>query len=247
MFAYWNNSYYLVIILQVLAIIHAFKTGRREWLYILLFLPVVGLLVYFFMELLPAIRSGDFFSNFRRIFLPAQQIREWERKVRISDTVSNRVQLSQAYADQRQYAKAIELTLGCLNGMYANDAGILLQLARQYFMNGQYRESLQIFDKLKTLKTGRINMAEDDLMYVRAQEGVGDLANAEEGYKQIIRVHHSLEARYYYGLFLKKQSRGQEAKAQFQAVREDMKLLPRYAKRLNATWARKSLKELMST
>lgn len=246
MFAYWNNSYYLVVILQVIAIIHALRTGRSNWLYLLIFLPLVGVLVYFFMEVLPEIRAGAFMPGFRKVFMPGAQIREWERKVRISDTVSNRVQLSRAYAEAGQWNKAIELTQSALTGMYANDPGILLQLARQYFGNAQYAESLQYFDKLKTMKTGRINMAEDDLVYTRALDGAGQTEKAEEGYQQVIRVHHSLEARYYYGVFLKKQGRSAEAKTQFQAVREEIRELPRFARRLNAQWARKSFTEMMS-
>lgn len=90
-------------------------------------------------------------------------------------------------------------------------------------------------------------MTDDDLMYVRAQDGAGmSPAIVEEGYQRIIRVDHSLEARYYYGLYLKKQQRSAEAKAQFQAVREEIRFLPRFARRLNAQWARRSFKELMS-
>ncbi len=242
----WSNYYYLAVPLQILAIIHALKTGRREWLYLLIFIPLVGALIYFYMEVLPEITHGTFLSNFQKYFLPKQKIKEWERKVQISDNITNKLGLSNAYAEQKQYDKAIALALSCLKGLYADDPAILLQLARQYFYNEQYQESLQYFDKLNAKNGGRFSMQEDELLYVRAQEGTGELELAEKGYQRVIRVHHSLEARYYYGLFLKKQQQKADARTQFQAVREEIKLLPRYLRRRNAQWSRRSLKELMS-
>jgi hypothetical protein len=246
LFGLWSDYYYLAVPLQLLAIIHALKTGRRQWLYLLIFLPLIGAVIYFFMELLPEINSGSFFKNIQRYFFPNQKIKEWERKVKISDNITNKLGLSNAYAEQKHYDKAIALSLSCLDGLYSDDPGILLQLARQYFYNGQYKESLEYFDKLNEKNSSRFGVQEDELLYVRAQEGIGANELADAGYQRIIRIHHSLEGRYYYGLFLKKQQKKIEARVQFQAIREEIKLLPRYLRRRNAQWARKSLKELLS-
>jgi len=247
MFGYWNDYYYIAIPFQILAIIHALKTGRRQWLYLLIFIPIIGTVIYFFSELLPEISSGTFFSNLQKYFFPNQKIREWERKVQISDNITNKLGLSNAYAEQKHYEKAIGLSLSCLKGLYSDDPAILLQLARQYFYNEQYAESLAYFDQLNLKNGHRFNMSEDELLYVRAEEGAGRYESAENGYQRIIRIHHSLEARYYYGLFLKKQQRNAEAREQFQAIRDEIKLLPRYLRRRSATWSRRALRELMST
>ena len=211
----------------------------------LIFIPMVGSLIYIYMELLPEMRNGTFLSSLRRYFLPGQKIKQWERRVQISASITNKLGLAEAYAEQKQYDKAIELTLGCLKGLYADDPGILLQLARQYFYNEQYNESLHYFDVLNKRNGGLFNMAEDELLYVRALEGIGEVDGVHQGYKRIIRNHHSLEARYYYGMFLKKHQQKAEAKLQFQAIREEIKLLPGYLRRRNAQWSRRALKELI--
>lgn len=245
-FSLLGNYYYIAIPLQVLAIIHALKTGRRQWLYLLIFLPLIGALIYFFMEVWPEIRRGTFTTDLQRYFFPNQKINEWTRRVQISDNVTNKLGLSNAYAEQKQYDKAIELAKSCLNGLYADDPAIHLQLARQYFHNDQYPESLHHFDTLNSINKNRFGVMEDDLLYVRAQEGIGLNDVADEGYRRVIRIHHSLEARYYYGLFLKKQQKKDEAREQFQAIRDEIKLLPRYLKRRYAQWSRRALKELVS-
>lgn len=47
----------LSLVVQIALIIHVLKTGREYWwILILLFLPGIGLLIYFFVEVLPSLR-----------------------------------------------------------------------------------------------------------------------------------------------------------------------------------------------
>lgn len=241
MFAYWNDYYYIVIILQAIAIFHAIKTGRREWIYLLIFLPAIGAIIYFFMEFLPEIRNGNGARSFTKVLFPKREINEWERKLQISDSVTNKLGLSNAYAGQKKYDQAIALSLDCLKGHYDNDPAILLQLARQYFYNGQSQESIQYFDRFN--KGTSIKTAEDELLYARALEGTQNDDAADSEYKRVIRIHHSLEARYYYGLFLKNRKQTDQAREQFKTIRNELKLLPRYLRKRNAKWLRLAIKE----
>lgn len=243
MFPFWSDYYYLVIILQVACVIHALKTGRREWLYFIVFVPLIGVIVYFVREILPEMTSGDFGENLLRMIWPNGRIKEWERKVRMSDTVTNKLQLADAYAQQKQYDKAIALTQECANS-FTKDPGILLQLARLQFLNGAYVESISNFDKVNAFKGVRMSKAEDELLYAQALEFTGQPSKAEEAYQKIIQVHHSLEAMYYYGLLLKKQGRTEEAKAQFRRTAEEIDLHPRYIRRTIRKWVWLSKKEL---
>ena len=244
MYSFLNNSWYLIILLQIFCVVHTMKKGKRDWIYIIVFLPLVGVIAYFIREILPEINRGEFTTTLQSVFLPNHSINEWERKVRIADTVTNRLQLADAYAQQKQYAKAISLAASCLNGHHVNDTGIILRLARLYFYNGQYEESINSYNKVLTQKNVQMNKQEDELMYARALEGKGEPGKAEEEYKKVIRIHHSMEAMYYYGLFLKKQQRNQEALVQFQTVRDEINLHPRYVRRMNMQWVRLSKKEM---
>lgn len=243
MFPFWSGYYYLVIILQIICVLHALKSGRREWLFFIVFVPAIGVAVYMIREILPEISSGQFRENLLRMIWPNGRIKEWERKVRISDTVTNKLQLADAYAQQQQYAKAIALTQECANA-FTKDPGILLQLARLQFLNGNYAESISSFDKVNATKGVRMSKAEDELLYARALEATTQAGRAEEVYQKVIQVHHSLEAMYYYGLLLKKQGRIAEAKAQFEHTREEIDLHPRYIRRTIRKWVWLSRKEL---
>ncbi len=240
MFGIYSYPFYILgIIVQILCIIHALKTGRREWLYLLLFLPLAGAVVYFIMELWPEISRGELGNNIKKIFFPGQRIREMERKMRLSDTITNRLNLAEAYAGHKQYDKAISLAKSCLDDPYINHSGIILQLARLFFEAEQYSESLSYLEKAKAQNSyNRLDRPEDELLYARALDYTGDLVRAEAEYQSCIRVHHSLEAMYHYGMLLKKMNRPEEAKAQFRAVKEQKDLHPKYVRRMNARWIR---------
>ncbi|MCF6401486.1 hypothetical protein L3C95_01290 [Chitinophaga filiformis] len=244
MLPFWNDYYYLILIAQLVCIVHAMKNGKKDWIYILLFLPGVGAIAYFIREIWPTINSGQVTSNLQELFVPGHNIKELERKVRLSDTVANKLALANAYAHRQQYQQAIELAQSCLNAHHANDQGILLLLARLYFYNEQYFESVSFYNRLLGMRNFRMTKQEDELLYARALEGSTDYVKAEEEYKKVIRVHHSMEGMYHYGMMLKKQQRLQEAKAQFQTVKDEIELHPGYVRRLNAQWVRLSKREM---
>lgn len=244
LFQYWNNAYIFILALQVLCIIHAYKTGRRDMIYLLIFLPGIGTLVYIVVEILPEVGRGEFFHNLQRYIFPRALLRDLERRRDTADTVTNRLALAEAYGDQKQYGKAIPLVKSCLSDLYTNDPGILMLLARLQLQAGQYAASIETFDRVFATKKVIMKKAEDELAYARALEGNGDAMRAEEEYKKVIRIHHSLEGMYRYGLLLKKQQRPQEARSQFQSVINEIGTHPRYVRRLNRKWVWLSRKEM---
>lgn len=231
---------------QLLCIIHAYKTGRRDWIFPIFIFSLLGVIAYFIIELLPEIQHGDFAKNVQNAFLPNRRIKEMERKSRITDTITNRLTLAEAYAEQKKYDKAIALAESCVDDPYINHSGIFLQLARLYFHSGQYKRSLGLFDKAKALNYNRLDRPEDELLSVRALDYLGLKTEAEEGYKTIIRIHHSMEGMYHYGKMLKEMGRQEEAMTQFKRIKEEKELHPRYVRRLNSKWIRLSAIERRS-
>lgn len=245
MFPYIDSSYYYVVgILQILCIFHAVKTNRKDWLYLLIFLPLVGALIYFVREILPGLRTDRIASDMQHTFMPSSRIKELERAVRISDTDANKLALATEYARQQQFPRAIELVRSCLVGIYEHDAGMTLELARLLFYNNEFPESVQMFRKALKLKNNRFDKPEDDLLYARALDGNKDLEKAEEEYQKVIRLHHSMQARYYYGLMLKSLGRGNDARTQFQTILDEKDLHPKHVRRMNAEWVQKAKREL---
>ncbi len=237
-------AYYIIAALQIICILHALNTNRRDWLYLLIFLPGIGAIIYIIKEMLPAWRGSGISSNNVTMLFPNNRIKELERNLRIADTDTNKLRLAEEYARQQNFTKAMELTGSCLKGIHATNAGMMLDMGRYAFGAGAYNESLAWLDKALREKNNRFDKPEDDLLYARALHKSGDVVRAENAYKQMIRLHHSMEGRYNYGLLLKETGRTDEAKAQFRTVIEERNLHPRHVQQLNAKWVSASRKAL---
>ena len=243
---FWSSYYYYIIgAIQIIFILHALRTGRQNWILLLIFLPFIGAVIYFIREVWPSLNSGSL-NTASPLQSKKGNIKQLERNRRIADTDTNRLQLAAAYASHGHYEKAIALTKSCLTGIYANNTGMMLDVARYSYHAEHYAESLEWFSKVLALKNDRFDRPEDELLYAQTMDKNGDTEKAIIAYQQVIRVHHSMEARYCYGLLLRSQHKEAESIAQFQAIINDRDLHPKYVRRANAKWinaAKKALKE----
>ncbi len=137
------QHYWLVGIIQLIGIIHAYKSGNTNWIFILIFLPLLGAIAYFIVEILPGLQSDKLGFLTQHLFESRQNIQELEKNIRVSDTFVNRTELARAYASRKNYAKAIELYQSALQGMYAEDLEVILQLGRLYFLQDLFPQAIQ--------------------------------------------------------------------------------------------------------
>jgi hypothetical protein len=100
--AFMYSLFYLptivAVALQVFFAIHCIRGGKPAWLFVILFFPFVGSLVYFFVEFLPEMRArGTVSSAARRVrdrINPAAEIQRLEDQVAISNSLVNRLALA---------------------------------------------------------------------------------------------------------------------------------------------------------
>ena len=88
---------------QVFFTVHAVKTGReRYWLYVLIFFPGVGCLIYFFSEYLPDLRQGRRMHAFKtaisRALNPGRHLRRLQEQVEVTPSVKNKKLLAEGHA-----------------------------------------------------------------------------------------------------------------------------------------------------
>ncbi|HLM69732.1 MAG TPA: PLDc N-terminal domain-containing protein, partial [Longimicrobium sp.] len=109
---------------QVFFAVHAVRQGKAWWLFILFFFPGVGVLVYFFAEYLPDMRSGGLRSAGRKLarrLNPAAEVKRLEDEVALSNTVNNRLALADAYLLAARAGDAVAVVRSCLQGIHEDD------------------------------------------------------------------------------------------------------------------------------
>jgi hypothetical protein len=131
----------LHIIVGLFFAIHAIRNGRpMYWLIILFSFPILGSIVYFFAEYMPAsqlergVRNA---SNKAIQFLdPSRELREAREAFDLSATVQNRIRLAAALDDAGEYEEAVKQFEACLNGPFAKDPELCFGAAKaKYHVN----------------------------------------------------------------------------------------------------------------
>ncbi len=133
----------LSLIVQVFFAVHAIRTGRdRYWLFILMFFPGIGCLIYFFSEYLPDLRQGAGLKNAQngivKIINPGKHIRDLEEQLEQTPSINNKKALAAAYTEKGLFDKAIALYEECLHGAYKNDPYIMEGMSLALFFKGDF-------------------------------------------------------------------------------------------------------------
>ena len=144
----------LPYILQLLLIIHIIKNGKPFlWLWLVVFLPYIGGLVYILMEIVPELLASGSVEKVGRAVAnavnPGRSLAELESLVKRQDTIANRTRLADCYVSLERYEEAISLYDSCLTGPYSDDAELLVKKINALFLWGKRDMAKSLMDEFK--------------------------------------------------------------------------------------------------
>ena len=141
----------LAWLIQIGLLIHAVKTGRPFWwFWILLSAPVLGGLVYFWIEMLPEWRQPLGVGFLASLRPPAWRIRDRQTELEESDTVTARLALASALLAASRKQEAHDVATEALHGVFREDPHTLATVAHFKVELGRWDEALVMLDQVKT-------------------------------------------------------------------------------------------------
>jgi len=238
---FFNSS--IVIILQIICVVHCLRKGKSTmWIWVIVFLPLVGSIAYIFIEMFNRADVQNVQSGVSAVFNPTGRIKKLEEQLRFSDTFSNRVNLADAYLAIGQTEKAIRLYEGSLTGAFIENEHVLTQLSAAYFQVHRYTDVIAINKKI--CKLPQYPRSKAHLLYAMALEQTGSNEMAEKEYRLMKIRFDYFEARYRYGLFLAKNNRIHEAHQIFTEMVDEFTQLSSREKRNNREWVNSAKEQL---
>jgi hypothetical protein len=191
------------------------------WLYLIIFIPVVGCLIYFFAEILPDLGNSPTArratSKVMRPIANERDFRALTAAAEDTPTADNRRKLAEALMARGDLDRALTLYQEALNPPHETDPVLLMGLARCQFQKGMPEAALATLDRLLAANPG-YSSNDGHLLYAMSLEAVGRFDEALMEYGNLARIYPGEEARCRYGLLLKRCGRPQEAAELFQAV-----------------------------
>lgn len=236
--------YCVSIVLQVICVLHCIRRGtQQKWIWLIVFVPYIGSIAYFFSEILPRRSGGNWQEELSSLFVsPAARIRRLEQNLQLTNTFNNRVLLANAYMLAGRTEEAIEIYSTSLTGAFEENEYVIHRLIAAYFQTGRYAESIGLARKIY-MKPG-FTRSQAHLCYARALDQSGDAAGAETEFCKMKGRFADFEARYQYGLFLQRRGRDDEARHLLEDIVKESSHLSSRERRANYLWIQKSKEEL---
>lgn len=237
------NYYYISLILQAICLIHCFRKGNQnKWIWIIIFLPVIGCLIYFFSEIVTGRELQQVSSGMGSVLNPSASVRKLEEQLRFSDTFQNRIALADAYLQRGDTQRAIELYESSHTGLFTENEHLLRQLIIAYAAVGRYDDIIPLAKKI--YRSPQFARSREHMLYAVALEKSGQPEQAEKEFQMMAGRFGYYEQRYYYGLFLMRQGRPREAMQLFTAMVDEGRHLSSKERSLNREWISRAKDEL---
>lgn len=237
MFLGSSSYYYLPLILQAICAIHCFRRGtQQKWIWLIVFLPVVGSLVYLYSEVLTRRNVNNFKSGGVALFNSGVSVKKLEENLRFSDTFANRIALADAYLAKHETHKAIELYEKSLTGAFSENDHVLSQLITAYATEERYDDVIRTAEKLRLANDKKFNRSAAHLLYADALEYTGQTTAAEKEYQLMKGRYSHFEHRFKYGQFLQRAGRNDEAANIYTDILEEAAHLSAAERKSAQTW-----------
>jgi hypothetical protein len=188
--------------------------------------PVVGCLAYYFMEVFPNTREQralrKHVRDIAKSLNPDGELKRRAEELEQTANVENKSKLADECLERGMFDEAIRLYEGCLVGPHANDPALLFALARARLYNGEMRIAEDLIEKLMVAHPKYRN---DEVLLLRARvdEALGATQRALNAYEALRARYVGFEAKYRYGLLLKKLGRDAEAHELFAFIAANAK------------------------
>jgi hypothetical protein len=241
-FDFFNVPYYLIIILQAVCVIHCVRKGNQsKWIWLIVFLPLIGGLVYIFSEMLTKRDLNVVQSNISTVVFPTARLKELERKLEFSNTFDNKVALADGYLAAGMTDKAVALYESSLVGVFSDNYYVLTKLIEAYTEQGRTDDILKVAAIAR--KSPEFNKSHAHVLYALALERAGRKADAEKEFLTMKGTYSNFEGRFNYAQFLGRDSRNQEAAEIYSEILEEASHMSRGEGRNNREWFRKAKEE----
>ena len=227
------------IAFQVFFGIHALRTGRERWLWLIIVFPFVGCLIYFIAEYLPELKNSPRSRQVKRGVIkaidPGGDIRRLKLELERTDSINNRKALAEAYVNAGRFDEAIPLYESCLSGVHVDDPAILEGMSLAYFLKGEFKKAQEKLFKLKEIQDDTLSN-NFMLLLARTYEELGELENALQEYEMVVKHFSGEEAMYRYGLLLKKMGKKEEAGIVFNEILREVRIAPKFYRKSQKHW-----------
>ena len=200
----------LHVIIALFFAVHALRTGRPiYWLIILFSFPLLGSIVYFFAEYLPANKLNrgvqQLSNSALKLLDPSRELRDATQAFELTPTVQNRIRLAAALDEAGEYQAADAQFDACLNGPFANDLELNFLAAKSKLHNNLPVPALNLLNKVRQIQAD-FRAEQISLLLAKTHAEMGNAQLARDEYVSALNTFGSTDCKVAYALWAAKTS-----------------------------------------
>lgn len=217
---------------QAICVVHAIKHGRNYmWISLIIFVPVIGCIAYFVVEVMPELRNDRTVRTARakaaQALDPRRQVRAAREALDLADTAANRLRYADALAALGQHEEAVPVYRESIR-MSVGDIDVRTQgkLANSLYETGQGVEALALLDAIEPV--GQSERDRQQFLRGKIYEHLGRKDEALALYEDLVTRMPGEEARCRYAALLIAEGWDNKAVKVLEEVERRMKHLDRH-------------------
>jgi len=230
----------LVFVIQLCFAYHALKTGRPYWwLFVIMAFPVMGCLLYYFIEVFPTSResrnAAKAMRAVSRALNPDRTLNERMADLEACGSVENRIALARTCIEHGKYYEAAALYRSCMSGIYENDPELRYGLAYSLGLASVHEEAIKVASQLReTHPSFRPNDVR--LALAKSLEAANRLDEALAEFKLLADTYPGEEGRWRYGALLKRMGQADAARGVFNGMLRNAQRMPDHYRDAQREW-----------
>lgn len=207
--------------LQIALIIHVLVNRRQlYWIFLIFFIPVIGVLAYLFVEVLPDLRRGrrlDLAPVMEGLRSPEARIKARREQLAELDTLQNRVALAAELTRAGRLEEAEAILEPARTGIYKDDPQLLYQLADLKYGQGKYAEARALLLQVDAMRSQTL-AGKTKVLLADTARALGEPGEAERYYREGMGVGTSEEPRVKLAQLLLQEGRSDEARGLLEQI-----------------------------
>jgi len=223
--------YYLLIIVQVLCLYHAYKNSKPYyWYFLIFFIPAIGSLIYIITQIYNKNDAEKIQEEIITVLNPTKKIKDLEKKLEFIDTYANRMELADAYFSNKDIPNAIVNYKKTLDDTVQDDLYARQNLVLCYFQMKDYVAVIEHAEQIKD--KSEFNGSKQQFYYGLALNELGKPVEAEAQLKQIDRPYSNYAERLALAKFYVENNRILEGKELLNEISTESKRLTKPNRKL---------------
>jgi hypothetical protein len=237
--------YAAIVGIQVLTVIHIVRSGRTNpWLYVVVFLPLVGSVAYLVAEVLPELLSDPAAQRAREAMRdrvdPERRLRALRSEAEEIGTPQSFAALAEELARLGRTNDAVAAYRRAMTGLFAHDPDLHFALAKTLVDAAEqdathWQAAAQAVQDLSALDAVH-RPGDQTLLQARLALGTGDVPAADRLFRHLTEGFPSVEVSVRYAHFLYTHGKVAEARSLLEQVQALAKRSTAHVRRMNAYW-----------